>query len=80
MDTPERDLNDLVAEALCPDGAVIAGWVLVAAIQSVDDEHGGALYRVACPDSQLHHSTLGLLYQGVDTLCSAADHDDEDES
>lgn len=63
------DLDDAIQAAVDVPGALVVGFVLVACFQTAEHDEGECSYVIACPPGQMHHSTIGLLGQGVDLLC-----------
>jgi hypothetical protein len=67
MTAPTPDLGDAIATALDEPGAVVVGWVVVAAFRTPEqnDETG---YFYGYEDRQPYHSSLGLLHAGIERL------------
>jgi hypothetical protein len=68
MNAPrQKNLDDAIIAAVEEPGAVVIGWVLVAAYRTPEQD-GETGYFYGYLDGQPFHSSLGLLHTGIQRL------------
>lgn len=68
---PKEQLEEAIAAVLDETSPLVVGWVTVVAYQTVDTAPSGASYALIASDGQMHHSAVGLLWQGLEMIDAA---------